>query len=619
MAGKGVSVTISAVDQASSKIDQINKRLAAAQAQVKKLESERSKEEGKAGSQVLTKGFEGLKRGIAGVPDGLGKIQRGFGSVASRARDAFHAVGQIVTPLSAITSAASIAGLTRLATSWAHTTQQLGFAADRAGMAVGDFKAFQDAARLMGMSGDQAGAALTSLKDTITNAFGGRDPEAVGYLQQLGIKMEDLKDKSPIKALEMIERGMVNIQDPTLRARIQASLFKDSSAQLMHVLLQGPGALEAYMQKARQHAGLTKEQRQRADELEEAQTAFKRALRVWAALFQPNFRRCWRRSCVISPSGSTRTKELIAQDLKKTVVGIKDALKEYGPTIKWIIDLLGGWKAVLIELSVFMGTVWLAKMLAPIFSIARSVAALKQSAACGARARPGVPGEAGAGAPGGKPTNMGARMGVQGRFAGCSVGAFEQPNPIPSRICRLARRSGTACRKRSSGNTRTRRCASARKARRPRTEPLEPDDREAEEPPQPGETAFWQRHAPTWAGGRHPNRRRRRAARTQPGGQGTPAPAAAPGAQGLPAPANDQGATAPAAGATGSLSGALGISSEQYDAFRASISKIESGGRVRHHGRLEWSFRRQISVGPGGNRRYRQAARRGRADPRAVP
>ena len=226
MADKGVSVTISAVDQASSKIDQINKRLAAAQAQVKKLESERSKEEGKAGSQVLTKGFDGLKRGIAGVPEGIGKIQRGFGDLASRARDAFQAVGQIVTPLAAITSAASIAGLTRLVTGWADTTQQLGFAADRANMTIGQFKSLRDAMMLMGTSTEGAEQAITSFKDTITNAIGGHDNEAAGYFQQLGISMDDLKNKSPVELMKMVMAGMANLGDATLRTRIQTRFLR---------------------------------------------------------------------------------------------------------------------------------------------------------------------------------------------------------------------------------------------------------------------------------------------------------------------------------------------------------------------------------------------------------
>ncbi len=226
MAGKGFSLTITAVDEASSKIDKINKRLEAAQAQVKKLEAERSKEEGKAGSQVLTKGFEGLKRGIAGVPEGIGKIQRGFGDLASRARDAFQSVGQIVAPLAAITGAASIAGLANLATGWANTTQQLGYAADRANMSVGQFKALRDAMMLMGTSTDGAEQAITSFKETITNAIGSKDNDAVGYFQQLGISMDDLKNKSPVELMKMVMAGMANLGDGMLRTRIQSHLFR---------------------------------------------------------------------------------------------------------------------------------------------------------------------------------------------------------------------------------------------------------------------------------------------------------------------------------------------------------------------------------------------------------
>ena len=379
MAGKGVSVTISAVDQASSKIDKINKRLAAAQAQVKKLESERSKEEGKAGSQVLTKGFDGLKRGIAGVPDGLGKIQRGFGDLASRARDAFHAVGQIVTPLAAITSAASIAGLANLATGWANTTQQLGFAADRANMTIGQFKSLRDAMMLMGTSTEGAEQAITSFKDTITNTIGGHDKDAAGYFQQLGISMDDLKNKSPVELMKMVMAGMANLGDATLRTRIQTRFFSDSSAALMHVLAQTPEALDANIEKARQYAGLTDEQRKKADDLANAQKDLRLAVSGLTDTLGAEL------SPVLTPMLEDLAKWIVSlKDNKEFMDELRGAVRGFGDAIKGInwhevweaikgiakgvndaVQAFGGWERA----GETLGVVLMLKVLSPLTSI----------------------------------------------------------------------------------------------------------------------------------------------------------------------------------------------------------------------------------------------------------
>src|SRR5579872_7289049 len=97
MTAGGFSITISAVDKASSTLEAVNKRL-----------------------QKFNAPVDRLRRNFAKFSDlsGLSKLGGAMGEVARKSLDAFQAMSRILEPLGAITGALTVAGMYRLASAW---------------------------------------------------------------------------------------------------------------------------------------------------------------------------------------------------------------------------------------------------------------------------------------------------------------------------------------------------------------------------------------------------------------------------------------------------------------------------------------------------------------------
>ncbi len=240
MAG-AYSITITAVDKATATFDGINKRVEAfnkhvamARAPFDRLEASFSK---------FTK------------ITGLDKIATGFSSVARAGTETFRSVLRVVEPLAAVTSAASIAGLYRLATAWGSFGTQLGQQATRAGMAADRLQTLQGAARLAGVSADTLTQGMTGLNDNLRNAAFGGAPQFIQALQALGIQYDDIKSKSPEEALKILSDKLGGIKSPTDRAMAATALFGSAGEALLPLLTKGSGGIKLLAGEAEKLTG----------------------------------------------------------------------------------------------------------------------------------------------------------------------------------------------------------------------------------------------------------------------------------------------------------------------------------------------------------------------------
>src|ERR1700733_13044008 len=123
------AVTITAVDSASKQIDAINNRIKAMQAPAQRLATSFSK---------------------LAETTGVTKLAHGMREVADASFRAVENLGRMVAPLGVLTSAASIAGLSRLVTGFADSGAELYRAGQRARISASDLAAYQGAATLAG-------------------------------------------------------------------------------------------------------------------------------------------------------------------------------------------------------------------------------------------------------------------------------------------------------------------------------------------------------------------------------------------------------------------------------------------------------------------------------------
>jgi hypothetical protein len=166
----GFGIAITATDGASAQIDAINKKLAAMNAPVARL-------------QKSLADFSRLS--------GVQRVSQGIERMARASLDAFRNIARVVSPLAAITGAASIAGMYRLVEAWGQWGSQLGFTAQRIGITAAQLQAFQGAGLLAGVSTQAMTGGVQALGQTMYDAIGGRAPEAIALFNQLGIAFDD--------------------------------------------------------------------------------------------------------------------------------------------------------------------------------------------------------------------------------------------------------------------------------------------------------------------------------------------------------------------------------------------------------------------------------------------
>jgi hypothetical protein len=252
MAQAKVSFTISAVDRASEMLDKINRRLSAANAPVERLNKQWT-------NFAKQSGLEGLTQRARGL--------------ASAGLDAFRSIARIIAPLGAITGAASIAGMERLVEQWGEFGSKLGFSAARLGTTAGQLQTLQGAARLAGSSAASMTSGLTTLGQTMTDAIGGRAPEAVVMFNTLGIAFQDAAGRArPVaEVLPEIADKVAGIRDPFLQARVATSLLGGAAEDLLPFLRLGSKGIAQYSAMAQRYGVMNDAGAEAANRMRQAQ------------------------------------------------------------------------------------------------------------------------------------------------------------------------------------------------------------------------------------------------------------------------------------------------------------------------------------------------------------
>jgi hypothetical protein len=206
----GFSVTIGAVDTASAKIDQINRRIASMRAPVDRV-----------------------SKGIAKFGDttGITALGKGMRDVAQQSLLAFENITRMVGPLGAITGAASIAGMARLAGEWASFGTNLGFAARRSRISTRELQGLEGAARLAGSSAAALDSGILSLNDNLIKSAAGRAPDATVAFQGLGISVRDAGGhiRTAASVLPELAAKLQGVTDPTTKMEYLTRIFGGSA------------------------------------------------------------------------------------------------------------------------------------------------------------------------------------------------------------------------------------------------------------------------------------------------------------------------------------------------------------------------------------------------------
>ena len=381
---KGFSVDVSVKDSASGTLDAINKRFASINTSIQRTQAPFTK---------LTENAVKFSR-----VTGIDRIGAGLSSVARSGMRAFQSVARIVEPLAAVTGAASIAGMMRLATAWAEFGTQLGNTAARAGLTSDQMMTLQNAGRLAGVSAEALSSGMTGLRDNMVNAVGGKAPQVIGMLQALGMSAGDAGRfaKDTTKALPELADKIAGLKDPTLQAEAATTLFGGAGDALLPFLRKGSAGIAEYTEKARRYGAINADGVAAANSLREAQTSLTLAVEGLGYSIAQKL------APVVTPllgqmaDWIARNRDWIAQGIGDKVQQFADYLKgvdwakvgnDIGGilhAVKDVVEALGGWIPVGERVLAFFAVSWLAQMLLPIVAVSKMLLKLPGEAAVAA-------------------------------------------------------------------------------------------------------------------------------------------------------------------------------------------------------------------------------------------
>ena len=363
----GYSVSFSVTDNATKQIDAINKRITQMRAPLDRM------------SRSISKFVD---------VSGLRKVAEGFGWIARAGAAAFRSLIAIVPVLGAITSAASIAGMAKLVSSFSAWGRDLAIAADQIGIAPQKLQQFEDAARLAGGSADDMRQSLQGLKDTATRALEGQDPMGMAYFNQLRINLRDANGqmRSAADLLPEVMQKLEAIEDPTDRARKATALLGDAGAKLVESLRVSHRSLGDWMADASKFTELSQDQLQTMIQFEQAQgklgVAFDHLGQQVAAVLAKNFIPLFNHLsdfvqqhqpqiiAAVDAISARFAKWLDNPDMWKN---IGDGITKMLDGLKWVIDNLDTVVRVAEDIAILFAVKWAVGIVA---SIAQVVAAL---------------------------------------------------------------------------------------------------------------------------------------------------------------------------------------------------------------------------------------------------
>lgn len=270
----GYSVTFTVVDNATKQVEQINRRMAAMRAPMERMSKQMQR-------------FIDLS--------GLRKIADSFSWISRAAGAALRPLVAMVPVLGAITSAATIAGMTKLVSSFAQWGNALSTNADQIGISTDELQKWQDATTRAGGNAQDMTDTLKNLHNVMAEAATGRNLQALAMFRRFGIDVLDANGnlKKTTEVLPQVFAALDSLKDPADRSTVAATLLSDAQNKLYEEYKQSGKPLSEWLALEEKHQRATAQQLDALNRYRLAQaglaTTFSQLGRQVSAVLAENF------------------------------------------------------------------------------------------------------------------------------------------------------------------------------------------------------------------------------------------------------------------------------------------------------------------------------------------
>jgi uncharacterized protein (TIGR02594 family) len=238
----GFAVTISARDDISKSLAKINSGLQQLGQVARGVNAEAAKGADKGGTSFRKMGEHATEAG-KGIVDIFSRVERQTLSTTRR-------LGEMLTPLRALTAAASLGGLAALVDNWAHLSANIGRTAISVGTTTRELQRMQGAGQYAGIATDTMSQSLGSLNRRIHDAaYGlGGSQGMLFYAAKFGIALRntDGSVRSTTAVMHDLADAGARLKDPDSQHRLFEAFGVD---ELFSLLRQGGAAMDKFADK----------------------------------------------------------------------------------------------------------------------------------------------------------------------------------------------------------------------------------------------------------------------------------------------------------------------------------------------------------------------------------
>lgn len=387
MAGSGgYSISISAVDKATSVVDKINSRIAGSQLTINKRLEAASAPMRRMQTQ-LGRTFKLL--GGPQITQGIGRVAKGFENLARSSYGAFNNISRIVDPLGIIAGATTVAGIVALERRFASLSQALTNTGRLMNMDPAKLAQWENAVRLTGGTAGDADSSLRGLQYAATDARFGMNNQAAGYLQ-LAEGPDWQKKSEDINGTALSLSRYISTLKGAARANairnIQGAFgFSDGFTAM---LAQGPEAVKKLLGQAAAHGSPNDNQIAAGNSLAGSLNGAMQSIEGLATAIASRLAPAIQPMIDAFSKWVDKNRDLIAQNISKVISDIGDHLSKVDWQGIWkkiqavfdqinsAVQSIGGWETAL---GVVIGILTASKVVAiaaPFVQLATAIASL---------------------------------------------------------------------------------------------------------------------------------------------------------------------------------------------------------------------------------------------------
>lgn len=280
----------------------------------------------------------------------LGRVGIAADNVAGKFRGGLGSITAWLPALGALGAAASLGGLIAMTRKSAEGMEGINLAAEKLGMPIAQLAEYRYGWKLTNVETEAGEKAMGKLNKTIYDAATGKNKDAAALFARLGISLRDANGhvRKASDVLPLLAQGFKNNEDASLRAAMAQALFGKAGQELIPWLAKGKDGLEDISAENKKYGKLNDEQNKSLGDLAENYKHLDKAGDKLSQRLSASMAPALNRVVQATTNWIVANREVIGQSLDRKIAKVTSAVEFVSGAfagllaIPWIAEMTKG-------------------------------------------------------------------------------------------------------------------------------------------------------------------------------------------------------------------------------------------------------------------------------------